>query len=394
MPLCVLLGCLLTALSVAATWVKLTAFDTNTYLDTVVPLIKDEKVSEAVATRVVDKVFAKVDVGAVVEQALPDRASALAVPLVAVIQRYAVQLLDGIIQSKPFQAVWADANRIAHTQIVKLLRGELVSGQTEQRAHEVVLDLSGVVQRLDTGLQQFGIDLFPSDSTARQTARQAGEFVVAKQSQLEDIRLAVKWFDRVAFVLPILALAFFLLAIWLSWRRARTVMWIGLGTVITFAVLAIVLRVERRRFIGSIEDPLTRSAADSIWSHVFHGLRAQVVLAVVLALLVAFAGWFMGGSRAATGGRQSIREHLARLRHGDAAASPGGFARFVARFRRPIQLASVGVAIAVLLNAPKATFALVLLAALIVVVVLVLVEVIAGPAPPAAGDEPSAPAEP
>ncbi|HEY8093430.1 MAG TPA: hypothetical protein VID93_06585 [Acidimicrobiales bacterium] len=54
----------------------------------------------------------------------------------------------------------------------------------------------------------------------------------------------------------------------------------------------------------------------------------------------------------------------------------------------------MAVAIAVLLNAPKVTFALVLLAALIVVVVLVLVEIIAGPPPAPAGDEPSAPAEP
>ena len=76
-PLCVVLGCILTALSVAATWVKLTALDTDTYVATVAPLIKDEDVSLAVATRVTDKVFAEVDVAKIVDEVLPDRAERL-----------------------------------------------------------------------------------------------------------------------------------------------------------------------------------------------------------------------------------------------------------------------------------------------------------------------------
>ena len=51
------LGCVLAATSVAATWVKLTALDTDTYVSTIAPLTKDENVSLAISTRVVDDVF-------------------------------------------------------------------------------------------------------------------------------------------------------------------------------------------------------------------------------------------------------------------------------------------------------------------------------------------------
>ena len=387
-PLCVVLGCILIALSVTATWVKLTALDTDTYVATVAPLIKDEDVSLAVATRVTDKVFAQVDVAKIVDEVLPDRAGALAPALVGVVERYAVQLIDGIIQSDRFQTLWTEANRIAHTQIVRLLTGKLVSDETRGRAQEVVLNLQGVVEQLDTRLQEFGIDLFPDGAPGDQV----GQFVVAKESQLEDIRQIVTLFDNIAFVLPILALLFFLVAIWLSPRRPRTIMWIGLGTVITFAIIAIVVRYMRRRFIDGIEDPLTQSAADSIWSDVLSGLRTQVVVAIVLALIVALAGWLLGGSRAATSGRAAIRQTIGRFRGEDAGEPPSGFARFVSRFRRPIQVVAVGVAILVLLVASKVTLGLVLLATLIVIAVLVLVELIAGP--PAADGEPLEPPAP
>ena len=185
--------------------------------------------------------------------------------------------------------------------------------------------------------------------------------------------------DRLAFVLPILALVFFVLAIWLSPRRPRTIMWIGLGTVITFAILAIVRARRASTVMNGIDDPLTRDAADSIWSQCpqrpahagpGRGHRAGV------------ASWpWPAGSSAARGRRErpgGLPRHRP-LRGDRTAEPPAGSPRFVSRFRRPIQLVAVAIGILVLLIAAKVTFGLVLLAALIVIVVLVLVELIAGP---------------
>jgi hypothetical protein len=382
-PLCVVLGCVLVSLSVVATWIKLTALDTDTYVDTVSPLVEDPAVSTAISTGVVQRVFDRVDVDSVVQQVLPGRAQALSEPLVNVLQRYAQQVVDGFVTSEQFRTIWTEANRTAHTQAVRLLKGEVVSSETKEKAQDVVLNLQGVVTKLNSAFEKLGLDLRIPAASETQT----GQFVIATKSQLDTARQYVDLLNTVAYVLPIIALVLFAVAILLSPRRARVIMWIGLGTIITLAVLAIVLRIVRRHFIGSIKDPTRQAAADSIWAGVFHGLRVQVVVAIVLALLVALAGWFLGGSRGAVAGRQGIRTMLGRWR-GEASANPGAVSRFVARFRRPIQLLSVAVAILVLLAAPKVTLGLVLLAALIVIVVLLLVEFIAGP--PSA----SAPAEP
>ena len=273
-------------------------------------------------TRVVDDVFGAVDVESIVQTVLPSQASALAPALVAVLQRYAVQLVDDVIQSHRFQRAWVTANRSAHTQLVKLLHGELIPSQTTDRVNEVVLDLQGVVDQLRTKLAVVGIELPRLDVSQTQ----AGQFVVAKRAQLDSIRQAVDLLDRLAFVLPIVMLVLFLLAIWLSANRARTIMWIGLGSLLALGVLAVVLRYVRRDVLGRISDDLTRSAVDSIWRDVFSGLRVQVAVVAVLALVVAFAGWFLGGSRAATWGRRAVerdlgarpgpaRVRLRRLRH-------------------------------------------------------------------------------
>jgi hypothetical protein len=274
--------------------------------------------------------------------------------------------------------LWVDANRVAHTQLVRILKGELVPNE----ARQVVLDFGTTLRDLDERLQERGIEL-PID---RDRINEAGQFVVAKQQQLDEVRQAVTWLDRLAFILPILTVILFVLAIWLSPRRPRTIMWIGLGSIITFAVLAIVVRAVRRMVMNDISDPITRDAADAIWSQVLSGLRTQVVVAVLLAALVAIAGWLLGGSRAAVGSREGLRRGIARLR-GDRTAEPGRFATLVGRYRRPIQLAAVAIGILMLLYAAKITFGLVLLAALIVIVVLVLVELIAGPPSAAATAE-------
>jgi len=370
-PLCVTLGCILAALSVAATWIKLTALDTDTYVETVGPLVEDEAVTTALSTRLSDRLFAAVDVEATVEGLLPDRAQALAPALVAIVERYAADLLDRVVESDQFRTIWVEANRVAHTQVVNILEGDVVSTETKQ----AVLDFGTTVRDLDARLQERGIEL-PID---RDRINEAGQFVVATQEQLDTARQAVKWLDRLAFVLPIIALVLFVIAILISPRRPRTLMWIGLGSIITFAILAIVIRLVRRTVINGIDDPITRDAVDSIWSQLLSGLRTQVLVAVLLALVVAVAGWLLGGSKAAAGTREGLRSGIGRLRGDRAAGPPGGFARFVGRFRRPIQLIAVAIGILVLLNAAKITVGLVLLAALIVIVVVVLVELIAGP---------------
>ena len=121
-----------------------------------------------VATRVTDKVFAEVDVAKIVDEVLPDRAKALAPALVGVVERYAVQLVDGIIRSDQFETLWIEANRVAHTQIVRLLTGKLVSDETRGRAQEVVLNLQGVVEQVDTRCRSAASI---SSSTASRTNR-------------------------------------------------------------------------------------------------------------------------------------------------------------------------------------------------------------------------------
>jgi hypothetical protein len=70
---------------VAATWIKLTALDTDTYVDTVGPLVRDEAVTTALSTRLTDRLFTSIDVETTVKDLLPDRAQALAPALVAIV---------------------------------------------------------------------------------------------------------------------------------------------------------------------------------------------------------------------------------------------------------------------------------------------------------------------
>ena len=93
--------------------------------------------------------------------------------------------------------------------------------------------------------------------------------------QLETAQTAVRVFDLVVIVLIVLAVALVALAIWLSARRRRMVIYLAIGTIVAF-VLA-------RLFTNAATDVLTAGIAQQ-------GLRGAIE-SILNATLADFRGW-------------------------------------------------------------------------------------------------------
>ena len=78
----VVVGCILTPVSIIAVWVHNTLLDTDQWVATVGPLVDDPDVQEAVANRVSNALIQDTDVEERIRELLPNRAQALA-PVVA-----------------------------------------------------------------------------------------------------------------------------------------------------------------------------------------------------------------------------------------------------------------------------------------------------------------------
>ena len=245
----VALASILAFLAIFTSWVDRQALDTNQWVDTSGKLLEDKAISDAVATYAVDQLYANVDVSAVVKQRLPNGLQQFSSPLAAGIRQFATQAAQQAIQSPRAQQAWRDANRIAHTQLVSILKGnnETVSSQNGK----VVLNLRPLVLQLADriGLKKKLNQKLPPD---------VGQLQVADSTDLDTARTVTKLIEGLSWLFTFGSVALFALATYLAKGRRWMVM-LGYGLGLVAAGLAAI--AVRSALKGLFVDSLAKTEA-------------------------------------------------------------------------------------------------------------------------------------
>lgn len=295
--LLILLGCILLAGGNTALWVRDVVLDTDTWVSTVGPLSRSEVVAGTLSVYVVGEIFDAVDVEAVAKEALPAEFAVLSGPLVGVLQDLAGDTVTQLIQSDQFNAVWVTANRAAHAVAMEALRGNQSLLYLEDGA--LTFDLSDVFSSLENSLGLERLGLFAGEETP-------GKIVLFTNQQVALVQQVLAVIDAVGTLLPLLALVSFVIAWLVSLWRRQTLMWIGIGVLVTAALSLVVLAFAQPVALSMILDPLFRALADEVWDVILNGLIWQTVLLGVLGLLVALGAWVFGPSENAVGIRTEV----------------------------------------------------------------------------------------
>jgi hypothetical protein len=151
-----------------------------------------------------------------------------------------------------------------------------------------------------------------TDLLNRQAIQHPGEVVVMKSDQLSGLQDLVSTLRNLGFVLPLLALALYLAAIYLAkgWRR-ETLMAAGGG--ILAATLLVLLT---RRLIGSaVIDSVASSdavkpAITGVWNIISAGLRERALFVLVIGLGFIGAGLLAGPGRHEVAVRRFLAPYL------------------------------------------------------------------------------------
>ena len=69
-----------------------------------------------------------------------------------------------------------------------------------------------------------------------------GQITLLQSDALGPAQTAVKWFDRLTWILPLVTAALIALTIWLSRRRARTAIAVGIGAAIAIFVTRVIVK--------------------------------------------------------------------------------------------------------------------------------------------------------
>ena len=290
---------LLLFLSSFAIWINRVALNTNVFTNTSSSLLDDPAIRSAVANRTVDELFANVDVQAEVEKQLPADYQGLAGPATAGLRQASYQIVNRALEQPAFQQLFKATLRTTHETLVEVLGGGGPRVSTENG--EVTLNLRAIIDEAADriGIGQQVADKIPAD---------AGRIVILRADELETAQNGFQLLKTLAWLLPILALIAFALAVWLSDDRRRAVRGTGWVLVAVGILGLLAANLTRNYVVDSLvarEDD--RQAANNAWNVLTELMRGSFRLMVVVGLLFVVAAWLAGPGRRAV----STREWLA-----------------------------------------------------------------------------------
>ena len=292
-------------------WSKRQLLDDQAWADSSSQLLANDEVRGAIAQKLSDGLFQRIDVEAQLRERLPKRSQGAAPALAAALQNtVGPEAADRLLQRPRVQTLWENANRRAHAAVIKVLEGKDLgkNGNISTANGEVTLDLRPAITRLATRL---GVE----DRVKANADPAAGQVVIMNSSQLSAAQTAVKILKALSSLLLLVVVALYALAIYLAQGRRRLLLG-ATGASLVFVGLVI---ASLRRFLGDvIVDALVKTEANKqpvrvIWSLETSVLRDIAVILVIYGALVLLATVLAGPNRPAVAVRRwlapSFRHH-------------------------------------------------------------------------------------
>lgn len=352
----VVLASLLVPLSVFTVWTVSTVTDTDQYVATLAPLVRERVITEQIAVEATNELFDAVDVQGHIEHALPSRASFLAAPVTSQLHELVRRQVDAVLNSTWFHHLWDTVNRRSHQTVVDVLTGKRTPGR---RAHQVIVDVTPVISKAVTALDAHGVTVF--DGVRSRLARAdtltlhlATSKQIAQARHLFSVATALGW------EVPLVAGLVVVAAVAVAVDRRKALLRVAVGTGLCSVFLLACVAVARAFFVdhaaAHVDPTFTGAVFDILLRFLREWLRVLVAIATALAVLLWLAGpgrwprWLR--ATVARGARWAWRRvaelgDAERRRQASAAARAG--ARWVLDHRDALRMAGVVVAAAVVL---------------------------------------------
>lgn len=385
----IVVAALLAPVAVVAVWAQDLVTDTDRYLATVEPLVDDPQIQSAVTNRVTGAIVEAADleglaadgVAAVEGLDLPPRVAAVAGslqgPLVNAATGFVRDVVDRVVTSDLFAAVWDEANRTVHDQLNAVLRGDPDAIASINAQGTLTVDLSGVIDTVKTSLSDAGftiVDRLPTIDASFPLMQSAD--LVRAQNAYNVLDVLGTWLIWV--VLGLLAAG-----VLLSRHKARALVVAGLSLAGAMLLLGAVLTIGRSVYVNALPPAVQRpDAAVVVYDQVVSLLRITLRSALVLGLVVALVAFLAGGSSAARALRASWTRGAAALRGAGErrGVSTGPVGVWFAEQRSLVRVVVAAGAALALVLADHLTPAYVVTVAVVAVVVLAVAALVARPA--------------
>jgi hypothetical protein len=283
----VVLASLIAAISILTTWVNRQMLDSASWHKASTQVIQDPAVQSALATQIVNELYANVDIGQELQKRLPKDFKQLGDPAAAALRAPATQGVEFLLSQPRFQTLFVNASDIAHEKLVNVLENKTGFG-IETGNGVVTLDVLELTKQIG---QELGL---PGDVLAKLPA-DAGTITIMQSDQLDLAQKGVRITRILSVWLLVLVLALYALAIYLArGERRKTLAHVGWGLVIVGLLIVIARRLLGNYVVGTLAEETYRKPGHHVWL-IATSILGSIGWATVMYGLLAVLGAMLAG---------------------------------------------------------------------------------------------------
>ncbi|HSM33203.1 MAG TPA: hypothetical protein VK987_03860 [Anaerolineae bacterium] len=300
-----LLSCLAILAGGVTLWAHQTILTSDGWGTIVAGLASDEEVIAATSERLVDRVSESLAISDRVAQILPGEMSLLAGAITRSVQDRVTDRVAEIAATEPVQDAFIRANELAHEAAMTAIRGGDSEVLTSQEG-TISLNVFPLIEGVLVGLQDAGLidegreipDLSGFEPDPERVARletilgrdlpdDIGTITLIESDRLDRVQTAVRAFDVITIALIALAIVCIALALWLSQRRLRMLLWLAIGSIVALLLGRGFTRLVIEDITGTLRDgengPAVVAVVDSSVDSLLWFTFALIVVALIVA---------------------------------------------------------------------------------------------------------------
>ena len=309
----VLLSCLAVVVTGVAWWTHYSVLNTDGYMKIVGPVGKDPETIKALSDYVAGQIVSATDLQQRTSDALPPKAQIFAGPIAGALDNFISKETNRVLSTPQAYDLWLKINSSAHEKIVALLRGDTTATYIE--GSDVKLNTLPLISRaliwLDGKLSgALGTRFSPpviapdtppdeaiqqvSDWTGRTLPADFGQITLLQNDSLGPAQSAVRLFDALVWVLLVVTIVLIAVTIWLSRRRRRTLIELGIGAAFALILTRVIVKQASTALVDSIPDGGTITVLRDVVSASLGPFTTLTIWIAVIGVVVAVAAWLSG----------------------------------------------------------------------------------------------------
>lgn len=258
-------------------WTSRTLIDTNRYVATVGPLIKQPPIQSAIAQYTTTQVFDNFNVEGFIKSSLPPKAAFLAPELTTQVKTYTQSTIKALLNNSKVQNYWYSSLQRRHAALISFSKSYTGNGS---------INVSDIYSQLSKRLSGTQLSFLAN----KQLPAKVGSIQITTVGWLPAFHNLVNnidLYETLAFIIFFIGSG---LAIYLSPRHLRMVVKLGLVYAFFMLITLLAINIMRGVLVSDVNQTY-QAAVGSAYNVVLGSLVSQTVTIMIISLVISILAW-------------------------------------------------------------------------------------------------------